>query len=433
MDVKTLLGLTSAVIGAGIVVGQDPSFEYPPVQPILTSGNLIPVDEANAQDKKVSVRFKNASVEEVLDWLSNQGVSFVTAGVSKDARVNLTVVDIPLSEVIEVIGQSLGGSFAKRGNTFVFEKGTRTFAFETLPSQLTEVSTQRTKALEELKKVQGHMFEVPEGVTFKMLEGQDPMSQKEIQQLREKMMKDFGPNSDFMKKLQKEMGDTKKWESIHKDMAKHHEHNAKLHEEMRRSFGEGSKFQKELRGFSGQDAKRWEELGKSMEKRFGHGSEFEKEMKVWGEKFSKEMGSQFGPNSKFSKEMKAFKLEDGKMRELSAKEREQMMKELQGKMKSLKEFKMPAMPKMPDMPKMDTRAFVVPTTPSTGFHSANILDVAKGLTPAQREKNKNQGFLYWSDLNRDQQAKIGAQGWTGNWSITINRDGESFTLKSDKK
>lgn len=461
MDVKTLLGLTSAVVGAGIVVGQDPSFEYPAVQPILTSGNHMPVEDLNVQDKKISVRFKQASVEEVLDWLSNQGVSFVTTGIPKDAKINLTVTDIPLSEVIDVVGQSLGGSFVKRGNTYIFQKGTRNFVFEAPIAQIREVPVElhNLKALEEVRALQGHQFAMPEGFAFKMLDSQDPKSQKEMQQLREKMMKEFGPNSDFMKKLQKEMGDTKKWESLHKDMAKHHEHNAKLHEEMMRKFGEGSAFQKEMHGFGQQDAKRmeglakemekrfgqgstfqksfgaqdakkWEEFGKTMEKRFGHGSEFEKGMKAWGEKHGKEMESQLGPGSKFSQEMKAFKLENGKMRELSAKEHEQMMKELQGKMKNLKEFKMPAMPKMPDMPKMDGKAFMMP---STSFQSGDILGVAKGLTPAQREKNKQQGFLYWSDLNKDQQAKIGAQGWTGNWTITINRDGESFTLKSDKK
>lgn len=467
MDVKTLLGLTSAVVGAGIVVGQDPSFEYPGVQPILTSGKVIPALDAEIQDKKISVQFKQASVEAVLDWLSNQGVSFVTAGIPKDAKINLSVTDISLTEVIDVIGESLGGSFVKRGNTYIFQKGTRNFVFESPITQLREVPIEmhNLKALEEVKALQGHQFAMPEGFTIKMLDSQDPKSQKEMQQFREKMLKEFGPNSDFMKKLQKEMGDTKKWESLHKDMAKQHEHSAKLHEEMMRKFGEGSAFQKEMRGFSEQDAKRmedlgkemerrfgegsafqkemktfgtqdakkWEEFGKSMEKRFGQGSEFEKGMKAWGEKYGKEMESQFGPGSKFSKEMKAFKLEDGKMRELSAKEHEQMMKELQGKMKNLKDFKMPAMPKMPDMPKMEGREFMMPPMPSTSFQSGDILGVAKGLSPTQREKNKKQGFLYWSDLNKDQQSKIGAQGWTGNWTITINRDGESFTLKSDKK
>lgn len=402
MDVKTLLGLTSAIVGTGIVVAQDPSFEYPPVQPILTSGKI---EETQAQDKKITVRFKQASVDEVLDWLSNQGVSFVTAGVPKDAKISLSVTDMPLSEVIAAVGNALGGSFIKSGNTYVFHRGARSFVFDAPVATLREIPKIDMKAIQELERM-------PEVVPFKSFNSQDPQVQKELQQLREKMQKDFGPNSDFMKKLQQEMGDAKKWESLHKDQAK-------LHEEMRKRFGDGSAFQRDMKVWGEQDAKKWEEFGKQM--------------KAWGDKHGKEMELKFGPDSNFAKEMKAFKLENGKMRELSEKEREQMMRELEVKMKSLKDFKMPAMPAMPPMPKMEGKAFAVPAIPSTNFHSGNILDVAKGLSPAQRELNKKQGFLYWSDLTKEQQAKIGARDWTGNWSITINRDGESFTLKGDKK
>lgn len=427
MDVKTLLGITSAVVGAGIVVAQDPSFEYPPVQPILTSGK--PVEEL-VQDKKITVRFKQASVEEVLDWLSNQGVNFVTSGIPKDAKINLNISDTPLSEVIEVVGHSLGGSFVKRGNTYVFQRGNGGFTFDGPMTFMKEIPR---VDLERVKNFEGQAFAMPEGFTFKMLDSQDPKSQKEIQKMHEEIRKEFGPNSDFMKKLHKELGDAKKWESLHKDFGIQHERNAKLEAEMAKRFGDGSAFQKELKARSEQDAKRWEEFGKSMEKRFGEGSEFEKGMKAWGDKYGKEMEAKFGPNSKFSKEMRAFEMKDGKMRELSEKEHEQMMKELGVKLKSLNDIKMP---KMPDMPKMDGKAFVMPRMPempSNSFHSSTILDVAKTLSPAQREKNKKQGFLYWSDLTKEQQAKVGPQNLSGDWTITINRNGESFTLKSDKK
>ncbi len=401
MDVKTLLGLTSAIVGTGIVVAQDPSFEYPPVQPILTSGKL---EETQAQDKKITVRFKQASVDEVLDWLSNQGVSFVTAGVPKDAKISLSVNDMPLSEVIAAVGNALGGTFVKNGNTYIFHKGAQSFTFQAPAAAFKEIPKIDTKVFQELKGM-------PEGFAFKSFSKEELQAQKELQ---EKMRKEFGPNSDFMKKLHQEMGDAKKWESFHKDQAK-------LHEELRKQLS-----QRDMKAWGEQDAKKWEEFGKQMEKRFGAGSDFEKEMKVWSQKHGKEMELKFGPDSNFAKEMKAFKLENGKMRELSQKEREQMMRDLEIKMKDLKDFKMPAMPPMPKMEGL-------PAIPSTSFHSGNILDVAKGLSPAQRELNKKQGFLYWSDLTKAQQSKIGAQNWTGNWSITINRDGESFTLKSDRK
>jgi hypothetical protein len=96
---------------------------------------------------------------------------------------------------------------------------------------------------------------------------------------------------------------------------------------------------------------------------------------------------------------------------------------------------------MPAMPKMEGHTFVMPpmpTMPQGGFpgHSfqgSDILDIAKNLSPAQREKNKKQGFLYWSDLTKEQQSRLGMKNWTGGWTVSYNKDGESFTLKSDKK
>jgi hypothetical protein len=174
--------------------------------------------------------------------------------------------------------------------------------------------------------------------------------------------------------------------------------------------------------------------------------------------------------------MKAFKLENGKMRELTPQERkelEQKMSELRIKLKDLpvppkmdfkvrqipmpeKEFKfqavpLPPMPPMPPMPKLPESSLkfrslpgtpalpsvpgriAVPALPGTRFQGSDLADVAKSLTPSQREKNKSQGFLYWSDLSKDQQSKLGAQSWSGNWSITYSKDGETFTVKSDPK
>jgi hypothetical protein len=170
--------------------------------------------------------------------------------------------------------------------------------------------------------------------------------------------------------------------------------------------------------------------------------------------------------------MKAFKYENGKMRELTPKERAELEKKMSEMRIRLKDMPMPPMdfkfnelpfqkapgtpkahaaPKMPAMPKIPDGAFkvysvpavppvpsvpgklAVPAVPRVRFQSTDLMDVAKSLTPAQREKNKAQGFLYWSDLDKDQQNMLGVHGWTGNWTITYNRDGETFTVKSDRK
>ena len=436
MDIKTILGLSSAIVGAGIVVGQDPSFEYPGIQPTLTSSQES-APQSNQQNR-VSVRFKQASAEEVLDWLSNQGVSFVTAGIPKEAKIDLNASNLPISEVIDAVGEALGGSFVKRGSTYVYQRGARNF----YPGKL------EMKELESLKVFEGNALKEIPSIEMYRLDPQDPKSKAKMEELHKKMQQQFGPDSEFMKKLHKELADSEKvrakfapdsemMKKLHKELSENKAHfefhgspqDAKRWEafgkDMEKRFGPGSAFDKEMRAH-----------GKEMEKRFGHGSPFEKEMKVWDEKYGKEMELKFGKDSDFAKKMKAFKLENGKMRELSAKEREQMMKELEVKMKDLrtipmpkmdgKAFVMPKMPNMPTMPKMPDMPHLME------FRGGDIAEVAKSLTSAQREKNKSQGFLYWRDLTKDQQAKLGMRSWSGNWTITYNKDGESFTIKSDK-
>ena len=408
MDYKTLIGLTSALVGGSVVGGQDPSFEYPAVQPknnpepILAAG--VPTAPSAHRDIELTGVSPMAGFDRVM----------VTIGQAVPAPLALTT-DLP----------------------------------------------------------------------------QDPQREKELKELHEKMMKEFGPDSEFMRKLRQEVGDSKKWHEHAKELQgragehKMSEQDAKkweqFHKDMERRFGEGSEFQKKMKVWSEQHAK-------EMEKRFGEGSEFQKKFKIWRDKDSKEFEMQFGPGSDFAKKMKAFKYENGKMRELTPKEQAELEKKMSEMRVRLKDMpmppmdfkfnelpfqkapgtpkahaapKMPAMPKIPDgafkvysvpaMPKIPDGAFkvysvpaippvpsvpgklAVPAVPQVRFKSTDLMDVAKSLTPAQREKNKAQGYLYWSDLNKEQQNMLGVHGWTGNWTITYNKDGETFTVKSDRK
>ena len=434
MDIKTILGLSSAIVGAGVVVAQDPSFEYPGIQPTLTSSQeSAPVPPE--QEPIVSVRFSNASIDEVLDWLSNQGVTFVAAGVPKDAKISLNLNNTPLSEAVQVLGHALGGNFVKHGKAYSFQKGAGIYGAEAFKVQ-------------DLKSLPEGQFFSPQGETkIRFFDSQDPKSKKELEEFHKKMQKEFGPDSAFFKQF-------------HMDKADIEKHRA-LAEEMRAKFGPDSAFMKDLQKkmkdgqahgdmqfHFEQDAKKWEAFGKDMEKRFGEGSAFQKEMqKRFGEhsELQKEMEKKFGENSQFQKEMekrfgkdsnfsgKMFKLQDGKVREMSQKEREQMMKELELRMKNLRDI---------PMPKMDSKMFTVPVPPTAPsaprafmapLRGGDISEIAKSLTPAQRELNKKQGFLYLSDLNPEQRAKLGTQSWSGDWTITYTRDGETFTIKSNRK
>lgn len=498
MDLKTILGLTTAIVGTGVVVGQDPSFEYPAVQPVLNSDTTNSVRTcANEQQKSVTARFRGAKLSEVLEWLGNQGVSFITYGARKDAKIDIEFANIPLDEAIQAVGLEIGGSFVKRGNTYVFQKGVRALAFPSAgmdtvaPMMFTELPGITEMAT--LRNIDGKLPKIftwssddEDGIH--VFGSQDPKSEKEWQEFHKQMMKEFGPDSSFMKELHKQHGDTKKWEEFSKQLEK--------------QFGPGSPFEKKMRAFSEQDAKKWESQGKlfekqfgpgssfakkweshgkEMEKQFGPGSEFEKKMKLFGEQegkkweaYGKQMEKQFGPGSPFEKKMKAFKLENGKMMELDPKEHQKLMKELQEEMKSMRQnivmpkfegkvFEMPPMPKMDSkehekmmkdlqeqmksmkgrivIPKMDRKNFVMPPVPPVppmppmpgmSMHGGDIATISKSLNTAQRDKNKKQGFLYWSDLTKEQQAMLGIRDNSGSWSITYSKDGESFTVKSDR-
>ncbi|HJP83117.1 MAG TPA: hypothetical protein VJ835_06380 [Fimbriimonadaceae bacterium] len=544
--------MSSAILGTGVVVGQDPSFEYPAIQPTSKSSSTT-ITCPEEQAKRVTVRFKQASVEEVLDWLGNQGVNFVTVGIPKGTKIDLNVSDMPVDKVVQVIATTLGGAFEKQGDTYIFQKGAHN-AFGVAPALAAAPGTYQVITPAQLADVKiGKMPEfkyfAPEGTQFREIPGmafyigQRHSSDHEGRDFHEQMLKEFGIDTSFMKQMHEEMQKSdgrkltpeqrKKLESMEKEMHKRFgpgsdfekrmrvfgEQKAK---EMQKRFGPGSDFEREMKAFGEQRkmspemAKEMEQRAKEMQKLLGPGSDFERQMKAFGEqrskmspeiakemeqrakemqkllgpgsdferqmrafgeqrskmtpemakemekrakemelrfgkysdfakqmeKRAKEMEQRFGKDSDFSKEMKAFKIENGKMRELTAKEREAMMKDLQIRMKDLKEFSMPALPKIADLPVLPRNSVkgqgtpqipALPAVPARVLGRGDISELAKSLTPAQREKNKSQGFLYWSDLNKEQQAKLGASTWSGNWIITYSRDGESFTIKSDPK
>jgi hypothetical protein len=78
---------------------------------------------------KVSAKFRNAKVNDVLDWLEHQGISFVMGEnmVRPDQTVTLNIVDQPAGDVADAIAAALGGHWDRRGNIRVFQPGSMTF------------------------------------------------------------------------------------------------------------------------------------------------------------------------------------------------------------------------------------------------------------------------------------------------------------------
>ena len=75
-------------------------------------------------NRKVSVKFNNASASEVLRWLSKQNVNFV-ANVDKlpKSKITMNVSNVPLSEALESVAESLGGMWQVKGSTLIFRTG----------------------------------------------------------------------------------------------------------------------------------------------------------------------------------------------------------------------------------------------------------------------------------------------------------------------
>lgn len=379
MYVKTLLGLAVAV-GAGVLAHQDPSFEYPAVKPVLTTSPAGETEVADsALQKTISVRFKDASPSDVFDWLSNQGISFVTTDVPKNIKINLNLRDVALGDAIDALGDAMGGGWVRRGGVFVFQSGMQRSMFK------------------------GTDLPAIGGQTFMEFKDMNPEQAKKWKEYGEKMAKQFGPDSPFQKDMEKQFGENS-------DYAKR----------MEKQFGADSAFQKQMEKQFGANS----DFVKKMQKQFGEGSEFQKNL-------HKNFDGNFDRSMKFDKGVF----------DLSLKNQDKMLAELDKLMKSkdlqMKKFEidMKAHEKsMVDLEKfMDSAKFDKNMVFSGDFvKSQDFGGIAKSLTPAQREKNKKQGFLYYRDLTNEQKRMLGIKS-DGTWTVTYSRDGETFTVKSDPK
>ena len=69
--------------------------------------------------------------------------------------------------------------------------------------------------------------------------------------------------------------------------------------------------------------------------------------------------------------------------------------------------------------------------PSMTIDGRSFTKFIDSLSPDQRELNRRQGYLKASDLTENQHNMLGINGREKGWTITINKDGEEVTIKSD--
>lgn len=157
--------------------------------------------------KLVSCSFVDSNANDVLKWLSKQGVNFAGASDSMPkGKLSLNLKNVPLHEALDAIAEVFGGVWNVRGKTLIFSSGRGTM-FSTSPARA--VAPQRSR----VDPKRPYELLVPpvgvEGFQFKF---------------DEKMIKDLAQIQDVEIKLSD------------KELAKAHEEIARAHAEMQKAF-----------------------------------------------------------------------------------------------------------------------------------------------------------------------------------------------------
>lgn len=280
-------------------------------------------------DRKVSGHIEG-TVAEVAKWLTDQGVSFVIADEKVASRkIMVNLVDQPLKDAMEAIGDALGGRWEKNGGVYTFQSGSHFF-----PMEGGDVKVWNGKDLKDFK------VEIPkiDGKAFTWTD-------------------DKGQSKTFtMPKIEIPKFDMKEFKFDAKDL--------KMSEAERKAF-----------------EKHMKDAGEAMKKALQNSKQWKIETKDLPD----------------AKEWKSLDLKE--------------LKNLD-ELKELKELK-----------KLDGKVFT--------FDHADIQKLIKSLTPAQKEKQKKQGYLTPADLTDAQRKMLGGMK-DGSWSLTFVQDGQTLTIKSGK-
>lgn len=363
-----------------------------------------------AQTRRVSASFDNASVADVMKWLTKQGYDFSASDTDlpKDAHITLHVKDKPLGDVLAAIGSSLGGHWDRQGSIYVFRKGGR--------SGITWAAPGEVFGTPDMDKawVKGMQMDAKDSQAWaKAMEKQAA----EMQKLGTKMqgMQEFKFDSKAL--AEKNAENSKVWA---KEMAKQAEEMKKLGTKLRFETAPtfGKTFDNKVWEQQSADIeKRMTELGRQMEKQFG--PEFEKRMEELGKQLQKQFGPEFEKRMReqSGKGVTVFTLpDDGSF----AKGFDSRKMRALGKGNRFQTFSIPANPTAPRSPMMTLGA------------DQDLGKLAKSLSAEQLAKHEKQGYLLMSDLTDAQRKMLGHMSSDSTWVITYSNDGHSFTIRSKR-
>lgn len=371
--------------------------------------------------KKVTKRFNNAKLDDVLAWLKTQGVSFVVrpGSISKDARITVNIVDQPLEDAVDAIASAFDSRWDREGQVFVLKPGPTMWKgdFE-MPKIEVWDSKDMPKFLGQMPKFDDKTFkaemdELNKKLGTMKLPAFDEAWHKnlaEIEKLAEQAKKETGKENltdedlkkypELKKKLDKLEADTEKWgnefgEKFGKEMEAWGEEFGKKMELRAKDFeklGEmDAKTQKEFAEKMELKAKEMAKAAEAWEKQGG--KEFEKQMELHGkemEKLQAELEKKFGKD--FEAKMKAHA--------------DRLEKELKNK----------------DWGKLEGKNWMV-------LKDKNVKELLKSLTETQKSKQKDRGYLLPEDLTPAQRELLGTLPEGSDWSITYTVDGQTITVK----
>jgi hypothetical protein len=342
------------------------------------------------------VEFQNATVGEVLQWLTHKGVNFVAAEaeVDRGAKITLNVQNAPLEDVVNSIASALGGHWVRQGEMRVFRKGFRFMPGE--PGMPGNVYAPRM----------------------------DFMKPGDVQV--------YGWNKEDQEKFRKQM------EQLHKDMSK-------VQVETLRQFGKGQPG--DVRVWQHQMSKEdHEKLMKEME-------QLHKEMPKIRSEALKELERYRGDKNLSDAERARIQREVQTEVERAMKEHSKAMEELRKNGYRTPDGQ-PFMWRGGDKdtiyyaPRLDKKAleemkksgnYWGPGGPSIFFDGKgrsmltlrqnNLKQLINGLSPEQLEKHRRQGYLTPRDLTESQRKLLNVQG-NGDWTMIYKVDGKEITIKN---
>lgn len=116
----------------GLVVGQTSDSGKTTDSPKPEAGATAPAQSGTNLDRRVSAQFSEATFDDMLKWLSSEGVNFAAghSAVDKGAKITFSFTNAPLKDVMDAMAAAFGGHWTKKGEMYVFRTGSDSASFD---------------------------------------------------------------------------------------------------------------------------------------------------------------------------------------------------------------------------------------------------------------------------------------------------------------